>query len=194
MLPTLQKQRYTPETYLELETQSEVRHEYRDGEMIEMSGGTPNHNRIALGLGSMVRLGLKRQPYDVFVVDQRLWIPALGRYTYPDVMVVADPIQLQAGRTDTVLNPILIAEVLSKSTREYDKSDKFAAYRTIATLREYLTIDQYVPQIEHYVKVEGGWFLRDYVGLETSFFLEAIAVEIALADLYEKVDFSAGAD
>lgn len=189
--PTLELT-YSPEAYLALDRQSDQRHEYCQGVVQAMTGGTPNHNRITVNLCTLLRFALKRQPYDVFVTDQRLWIPEADRYTYPDLMVTRDPLELQAGRRDTVMNPLLIAEVLSRSTGQYDKGEKFAAYRTIGTVQEYLTIDQYQLQVEHYLRVDRGWLFRDYTGLDAEFTLESIGLAVALADLYDKVDFDQG--
>ena len=112
-----QEQRdYLPEEYLALEIASDERHEYIDGQIFPMTGGTPNHNQIAVNLGSALNFELKRQPYQVFITDQRLWIAKRRLYTYPDVMVVKGPLQFQEGRRDTLINPLIIAEVLSKST------------------------------------------------------------------------------
>lgn len=153
---------YSTEEYLALELESAVRHEFRNGEIVEMTGGTPAHNEINGNLLMMLKLALRGQPYWVFVTDQRLWIPECNLYTYPDVMLAAKPLQLQEGRTDTVINAIFIAEVLSKSTRSYDLDEKFAAYRTIPTFHEYLLIDQYSPQVSHYIKQgDNQWLFTD---------------------------------
>lgn len=189
---------YTAEEYLALEVESPTRHEYRNGEIVEMTGGTPTHNELIRSLVFLLSLALRGQPYQIFVAEQRLWIPALseiparGRnlYTYPDVMVVPRPVELQAGRKDTVMNPILIAEVLSDSTKAYDRDEKFAAYRTIASFQEYLLIDQSRFQVEQYVKQSANqWLFTEYSGEDASVLLSAIAAEIALAALYENVEF-----
>ncbi len=194
LLPDLKKS-YTAEQYLALEVESDTRSEFRDGEIVDMTGGTPDHNRLSSALNALLWLGLRKQPYNVFVTDQRLWIPAVNLYTYPDVMVIADPVGLQPGRKDTVVNPILIAETLSNSTEGYDRGDKFAHYRTIETFQEYLLISQYQPRVEHYVKQsENQWLFTEYSGLEAILKLSAVAVEIALADLYEAVEFEATAE
>ena len=181
------KKSYTAEQYLALEVDSDIRSEFRDGEIVEMTGRTPDHNRLSSALNALLWLSLRKQPYSVFVTNQRLWIPAANLYTYPDVMVIADPVGLQPGRKD---NPILIAETLSTSTEGYDRGDKFAHYRTIETFQEYVLINQYQLRVEHYVKQgEHQWLFTEYSGLETSFKLSAVPVEIALADLYEAVEF-----
>ena len=108
-----------------------------------MTGGTPNHNQLAGNFYEMLNFALKHQPYQVFVPDQRLWIPTRKIHTYPDIMVVKTPLEYEQGRKDTLVNPVMIAEVLSKSTKSYDRDEKFAAYRTIPSLQEYILIDQY---------------------------------------------------
>ena len=123
--------------YFELETTSDVRHEYRNGEIVEMPGGLPSHNTIAGNFFAVLNFLLRRQPYRAYITDQRLWIPETNRYTYPDVMVIQEPMELKPGRADTLVNPIVVAEVLSKSTRGEDLGDKFAAYRMIASPMEY---------------------------------------------------------
>lgn len=187
---TLHQRIYTIQEYLDRETQAQERHEYRNGEIILMSGGTPNHNRINLNFAGALNFSLKRQPFDVFMTDQRLWIPDKTLYTYPDVMVIQQPLTLQPGRKDTVMNPLLIAEVLSNSTRSYDKDEKFAAYRSLSSFQEYVLIDQYSPHVEHYTKTDDkAWLFREYDGLETSIFLQSIDFQIDLTDIYEKVEF-----
>ena len=156
-----------------------------------MTGGTPNPNKIAGNLYAALNFGLKRQPYQVFITDQRLWIPQRRIYTYPDVMVVAGEIELAEGRKDTITNPVLIAEVLSKSTRNYDQVEKFAAYRTISTFQEYVLIDQYTMHVEHYYKTAPTkWIFSEYDGEEMMLSLSAFSFEISLADIYDKVDFT----
>jgi Uma2 family endonuclease len=185
-----EKQIFTPETYLEFELNSDERHEYIDGELIPMTGGTPNHNEIASILNAALRMSLKGKPYSIFVADQRLWIPEYKIYTYPDVMVIQRPIILQEGRLDTVTNPVAIADVLSKTTKSYDKDGKFAAYRSIPSFQEYVLIDQYTLQVEMYSKTEAHkWIFSEYKNVDDRIVLTSIPFEIALADLYENIEF-----
>ncbi|MFG6104515.1 Uma2 family endonuclease [Leptothoe sp. EHU-05/26/07-4] len=189
-IATSKPKTYTAEEYLALEVESELRHEYQAGEIVEMAGGTPAHNKLSSALNALLWFGLRKKPYTVFVTDQRLWIPVIDLYTYPDVMVVADPLGLKPGRKDTVINPILIAKTLSRSTQNYDRGDKFVHYRTIETFQDYVLIDQYRPFVEHHVKQsEHQWLLTEYQGLNASFELVSVPVEIALADLYEGIEF-----
>lgn len=135
MMAQTETKNYTAQEYLELEIAAETRNEYHNGEIIPMTGGTPNHNDIAGNLYILLKSALKGKNYRTFYADQRLWIPEVSFYTYPDIMVVPKPLELQSGRTDTVLNPCFIAEVLSRSTQNYDRSEKFAAYRTLPTFQ-----------------------------------------------------------
>ena len=185
------QQYYSPEDYLELEVNSEERHSYIDGEIIEIPGGTPNHNKIAGNLYAALNFAMKRQPYEMYMTDQRLWVPALRTFTYPDVMLIAQPIEFAEGRKDTLTNPLMIAEVLSNSTEAYDRGQKFAAYRSIASFQEYVLIDQYAMHIEHYAKTEPQkWIFSEYDGADSVLALASMPFQIALADLYDKVDFS----
>jgi Uma2 family endonuclease len=181
---------YTAEEYLELEIASETRNEYRNGEIIPMTGGTPNHNELSSNLIIALKTALKGKPYRVFIADQRLWIPDANLHTYPDIMVLSKPIELQIGRKDTVINPCFIAEVLSKSTQNYDKSEKFTAYRTIPSFQEYLLINQYRIQVEHYVKTAANqWLLSEYEDPNTILSLSSFDLQIQITDLYENIVF-----
>ncbi|MGF1514102.1 MAG: Uma2 family endonuclease [Elainellaceae cyanobacterium] len=181
---------YTAEEYLAQEVLSKTRSEYRSGEIVPMTGGTPEHNEINSILNAILRFSLKGQPYSIFIADQRLWIPDRDLYTSPDTMVTLRPPELKPGRKDTVINPILVAEVLSASTRAYDRDEKFSAYRTVPSLQEYLLIDQYKPCIEQYVKqAQGKWLFAEYRGLERQLRLSSVAVDLPLADLYEAIAF-----
>lgn len=184
------QQYYSPEEYLELEVNSEERHEYIDGQIIPMTGGTPNHNQIALNISGALNFTLKRQPYRAFVTDQRLWIPHRRIHTYPDVMVVKTPLEYEEGRRDTLINPVFIAEVLSKSTKSYDRDEKFAAYRTISSFQEYVLIDQYRMHVEQYFKTENNkWIFSEYGDEDVILSLASVSFQISLADIYDKVDF-----
>jgi Uma2 family endonuclease len=191
MIAQTETKHYTIDEYLELEIASEIRSEYRNGEIIPMTGGTPEHNRISGNLYIALSLGLKCKPYEVFHVDQRLWIPEVSLYTYPDVMVLSKPLQLQSGRKDTVINPCFIAEVLSKSTQNYDRSEKFIAYRTISTFQEYLLIDQYRIHVEHHLKTAAHqWLFSEYDDPTITLCLSTLELQIQIAELYENIDFS----
>lgn len=187
---------YSITEYLHAEVVSEARHEYINGQILPMAGGTPNHNRIALNVGSILNFALKDQSYDVFVSDQRLWIDQMQIYIYPDVMIMRGMLEYQILqdhkiRRDSITNPILIVEVLSKSTRSYDQGDKFTFYRTIPSFQEYLVIDQSNYQIDHYVKVgDKKWTLEEHNSLEDQVNFACVQVSISLKDIYNKVEIN----
>jgi Uma2 family endonuclease len=182
---------YTVEEYLELEINSEERHEFLDGAVRPTTGGTPDHNDIAGNLLVALKATLRGKPYRAFILDQRLWIAACGIYTYPDVMVVPQPLELQTGRSDTVTNPCFIAEVLSNSTKGYDRGEKFMAYRTIPTFQEYLLIDQYSIHVEHHVKTSPNqWLLSEYRSLDVTLSLNSFCCQVSISDLYENIEFA----
>lgn len=185
-----QRQRYTPEEYLELEVGADYKSEYIDGQIIPMAGGSTNHNRIALNLSASLNFAFRQQDYEVFMGDVRLWIPKRRIYTYPDVTIVAGEPEYFNNRTDLILNPQVIVEVLSKSTKGYDREDKFEAYRTIETFQEYLLIDQTRIRVEQYSKTgKKRWELCEYDEEDEAIALTSVPFQISLADLYNKVKF-----
>jgi Uma2 family endonuclease len=190
-MQTYQKQRYySPEEYLELEDAADYKSEYIDGQIIPMAGGTTNHNRIALNFSSALNFAFRQQDYEVFMTDVRLWIPNKQIYTYPDVMVVAGEPEYFNNRTDTITNPQVIIEVLSKSTKGYDRERKFEAYRTISTFQEYLLIDQTRIHIEQYSKTaKKRWSLYEYDEEDEAIALSSVPFNISFSDVYNKVKF-----
>ncbi|MFP4411059.1 Uma2 family endonuclease [Coleofasciculus sp.] len=186
-----QKRYYTPEEYLELEEKAEYKHEYRDGKIVPMTGGTTNHNKIAGNFYAHLKFGLRGQDYDIYIGDVRLWIPRYRQYTYPDVMVIeGEPIYTGTGTT-TVMNPWLIVEVLSKSTKNYDLGDKFIYYRSIPEFKEYILIDQTKYHLMQYAKTpEGQWVLSEQESAEAVLKLRSIEFQINLSDIYENVNFA----
>jgi Uma2 family endonuclease len=191
MISQIEEKAYTIEEYLELELASEMRSEYRNGEIIPMTGGTPNHNDIAGNLYILLKSALKGKEYRTFYADQRLWIPGVNLYTYPDVMVVPRPLELQTGRKDTLVNPCFIAEVLSKSTQNYDRGEKFVAYRTIPNFQEYLLIEQYRIHVEHHVKTTvNQWLFSEYDDPTITLSFSTFEFQVQIADLYDNIDFT----
>ncbi|WP_071191512.1 Uma2 family endonuclease [Trichormus sp. NMC-1] len=182
---------YTPEEYLELEEKAEYKSEYRDGDIVPMTGGTTNHNKIAGNFYAYLKFALKKKNYDVYIGDVRLWIPRYRQYTYPDVMVIqGEPIYTGANTT-TVMNPLLIAEVSSKSTSNYDQSDKFLYYRSIPEFKEYILINQYQYHVMQYVKTDDSkWIFTEYESESDIFKLQTVDFQIAFNDLYEQVNFT----
>lgn len=193
MIAEIEKRHYTPEEYLALEETAEFKSEYHDGEIIPMTGGTTNHNRIIINLIASINSPLKKQNCLLFASDVRLGLPRFRRYVYPDLMIIeGKPVYDGSGQT-TITNPLVIIEVLSTSTRNYDKGDKFYFYRSIPKFREYILIDQYQYHVEQYAKTaENKWLLTEYDGQEAVLAMTAVNLEIPLVDLYEGVEFEVG--
>jgi Uma2 family endonuclease len=178
----------TPEEYLEIEREAETRSEYLDGEMFAMSGGSREHNLIGTNLVRELSLQLKRRPCEVYSNDQRVRVPETGLYTYPDIVVICGEPLFEDEAVDTLLNPLLIVEVLSPTTEAYDRGKKFEGYRTIPTLTEYVLVSQHKPQVEQYLRQDGQhWQFTATSGRERSVSLASIQCELALAEIYDKV-------
>jgi Uma2 family endonuclease len=190
MILQTDKQYYTPEEYLTLEEKATEKHEYRDGEIALMPGGTTNHNQIAGNFYRQFPLKIQNQDYYVYINDVRLWIAQYRIFTYPDVMVIKGKPMYEGKGTSNVTNPVIIVEVLSQSTRDYDRTDKFQYYRSIPEFREYILIDQYRFYVSQYFKQEDGkWIFNDYQGEDSVLKLACDEFEISFRDLYERVDF-----
>ena len=182
---------YTPEEYLELEEKADDKNEYRDGEIISMTGGTTNHNKLALNLATGLNVALNDLDYEIYIGDVKLWIPRYREFTYPDVMVIEGQPIYYSTNTTIVTNPVLIVEVLSKSTKDYDRGDKFLYYRSIPEFKEYILIDQTKYYVMQYVKTsENQWILTEYETEDAIINLLSINVELSLKQLYKKVNFS----
>jgi Uma2 family endonuclease len=193
-MQAIEQRHYTPEEYLELETVAAYKSEYIDGQIIPMAGGSTKHNQLSLNLSSELNFAFKRQTYRVYMSDVRLWIPERHIYTYPDVMVIAGEPEYFQNRTDTVLNPTMIVEVLSKGTKSYDRESKFDAYRTIPGFQEYLLIDQMRIHVEQFSKTGmKQWSFCEYDNSDEAIALTKVPFQISLADLYNKVHLEAKA-
>ncbi len=179
---------YTPEEYLELEEKSDCKNEYHNGEIVSMAGGTTNHNTIALNLAAYFKFGLKGKGYNTYIGDVKLWIPRYHEFTYPDVMVIKGKPIYYGTNTTTVMNPLLIAEVLSKSTRDYDQGDKFLYYRSIPELKEYILIDQDKYHVMQHKKIsEDEWLLSEYELEDVVLDIQSIGLKISVSDIYDQV-------
>lgn len=190
MVVQTEKRHYTPAEYLELEEKAEYKSEYRDGEIIPMTGGTTNHNKIALDFCRNFPFTVQGQKYDIYMGDVKLWLPQYRLYTYPDVMVVKGEPVYEGTGTTTITNPSLIVEVLSKSTKDYDKTDKFKYYRSIPEFQEYILIDQYSFSVEQYAKrAAGEWLFKEYEGEDAVLVLDSIEFQIGFRDIYARVNF-----
>jgi Uma2 family endonuclease len=142
--------RITPQDYLSLERQSETRHQYLDGEMFAMSGASRIHNLIVGNVSRELGSQFKERPIEVYSTDMRVRVDATGLYTYPDVVVVCGEPQPEAKHLDTLLNPTVLFEVVSESTAAFDRGRKFAHYRQIPSLREFVLVEQETARVEHH--------------------------------------------
>ena len=182
------KSTYSFAEYLELEETAAYKNEYQDGEIIPMTGGTTDHNKIALNFAAYLKFALKGQKYNIFIGDVKLWIAQYRQATYPDVMLIeGEPIYYETGKT-TVTNPKLIVEVLSKSTQNYDQGDKFLYYRSLPEFQEYILISQSRPYIMQYNKTEENkWLLTEYEGENASLSLTSVNFALSFQEIYEGV-------
>jgi Uma2 family endonuclease len=181
---------YSIEEYLAQEETAEYRSEYRDGEIIPMTGASINHNQILINLIIALGMALREQNYHVYTSDLRLWLPRYRQYTYPDILIIKDKPVFQKGRTDTVLNPSIIFEVLSKSTSSRDRGDKFTYYRSIPEFQEYILIDQYQTHIEQFSKTsEGKWLFSESDDEDGCLTLASVNSQIPHRQIYERVTF-----
>lgn len=188
--PPTEKRYYTPEEYLALEESAIDKSEYHDGEIVPISGGTANHNKLALNFCRKFPLTVNTQDYETFINDLRLWIPLTRRYVYPDIMVIQGEPVYQGSNKTIVTNPLVIVEVLSNSTKDYDRGGKFLAYRSIPEFREYILIDQYSYHLEQFAKnSDGKWVLTEYDSVESVLTLESVEFQIPLSEIYERIKF-----
>ncbi|ASF47513.1 Uma2 family endonuclease [Methylovulum psychrotolerans] len=179
---------YTAEDYLATEALADFKSEYYAGEVFPMAGGSINHNQIVINLCIIFGLAFKKQPYRVLAGDVKLHTPGFESFTYPDVMVIKDPPAYWQDRRDTVCSAVLVVEVLSDSTKDYDRGDKFAVYRQLAELQDYILISQDKIHVEHYSRqAPQQWLMTEYTSLDAVLTVAALATDLALSDLYDKV-------
>lgn len=179
----------TPEEYLARERQAEQKSEYFNGEIFAMSGASPRHVLIVTNVVAELRGQLKKRPCTVYSTDLRVKVSATGLYTYPDVVVVCETPQFDDEHQDTLLNPTLIVEVLSDSTKDYDRGGKFEQYRTLPSFVEYVLISQDKHHVEHFVRQpDKRWILSETNRPEDAITLTSIGCTLVLQEVYDKVD------
>ena len=178
MLHPTKKMNFTPAEYLAMEQAADYKSEYYGGEIFAMSGGTADHSII--GGNFIIALGrrLEAKPCRVFTSDMRLLVKSGGLYTYPDAMVVCGKIQFVERRKDTLTNPLLIVEVLSESTRDYDRGAKFNFYKQIPSLQEYVLVESENARVEVYRRVGELWTMDMTEGLDGVIQLQSVECEI----------------
>jgi Uma2 family endonuclease len=179
--------RYTPQQYLALERKAEYKSEYYNGFISAMAGASRQHNRIVLNLGGETSSQLKGRRCEAFVSDMRVLISRTGLYTYPDVVVVCGKPQFEDGELDILLNPTMIAEVLSPTTESYDRGKKFGHYRQLESLREYVLIAQDQVLVERFTRQGDDWVLTALSSLDDILRLASIGCEVPLREIYARV-------
>lgn len=179
------------EEYLEQEETALEKHEYYYGEVFAMAGGTVNHNTIMGNTLSEINQFLKGKACRVFPSDLKVQIEANSLFTYPDISLVCGPLERWKNRDDVITNPVVIIEVLSRSTENYDRGQKFKLYRAIPSLQEYILISSTEALVEHYKKQAAhAWTLNEKKGLENSLEIETVQFSCALSDIYRDVSFA----
>lgn len=178
---------YTAEDYLTLERNALYKSEFHDGEIFAMTGASRKHNLIAFNIARELGVQLKNRPCEAYIADMRVKAVTARSYHYPDIAVVCGKPQFEDAHVDTLLNPTLLIEVLSPSTEAYDRGAKFAHYRKITSLCEYLLVMQDQSSIERYVRQGEVWILSETVDLDASLSLESIGCTLSLREVYDKV-------
>jgi len=184
-------QKLTIEEYLEIEQSSDNKYEYHDGYIYGMAGGTVNHGRISTNISREIGNNLikKGSSCEIFNSDVKLHIQKENRYVYPDGMVVCGDLQYSEDYKEAITNPILIIEVLSKSTADYDRGDKFFFYQQIKSLQEYILIEQDKMQIDIYSRRKNLWKISRVTQKDGTLHLSSLDITIDLNEIYRSVQF-----
>ncbi|WP_293133304.1 Uma2 family endonuclease [Microcoleus sp. bin38.metabat.b11b12b14.051] len=189
--PDATKTRSTPDEYRAMQETAEERHEYCNGEIIAMPGGSPAHSRIAVDTTTFLNVALRDTNFQTYNGDLRIWIPSFNHGTYPDVLVINGEPEFNGSRTDEILNPLLIVEILSPSTEAYDRGEKFRKYRSLANFCEYLLVSQTEPYIEHYYNCDrpssDRWQWQVYDRVESAIVLHSLNIELPMAEVYRRI-------
>jgi Uma2 family endonuclease len=179
--------RASVEEYLAVDAGGDVKHEYLGGEIVAMAGASPRHNLIASNLTGLLRSALERSPCRVLGSDQRVSAEATGAFVYPDLSVVCSEPRFGAQRPASLLNPVLIVEVLSRSTEDHDRGAKLAHYRRMESVREVVLVEPNERRVEIYRRLDDGrWLITDVVAGAVS--LESVEAELPLDEVYAKTE------
>lgn len=189
-MSTQPEHRYTASEYLEIDRAAEVRGEYLNGVIYGMGGATARHVQITVNISSELHSLLREQPCMIYSADLRVCVDRKRMYAYPDIVVVCEEPQFLDAEMDTLLNPVLIIEVLSESTKNYDRGEKFERYRSIPSFREYLLVAQDRVYVERLLKQDDGtWVFSDTNDPSGSVELASVGCRIPLSEIYFKVPF-----
>lgn len=178
----------TPEEYLALERRTEYKSEYLHGEIFAMTGASRKHNLIAVNILGELHRQLKGKPCEVYPSEMRVKVAASGLYTYPNVVVVCGEPQFEDDYLDTLINPTVLFEVLSKTTERYDRIAKSDYYRRLESLTEHLLVAQDEVHVEQFIKqADGQWSLIDFHSVDATIELDSISCSLALREVYDRV-------
>jgi Uma2 family endonuclease len=181
--------RFTPAQYLALERKADFKSEYCNGYIIAMAGTSREHSLIAGNVYRKIGNNFEDRPCEVYISDMRVRVSPTGLYTYPDVVAVCGEAEFEDDKFDTLLNPTMIVEVLSPTTEAYDRGDKFAQFRQLISLQEYVLVAQNKVLVERYTRQGEKWILTEYRSLDDTLRLGSINCEISLREIYRKVEF-----
>ncbi len=182
-----QKKYYSIHEYLEMENEATEKHEYYKGEIFAMSGAGNRHNIISVNMIVSLGNSLKGKPCQPYGSDMRIHIPENTLFTYPDISIICGEIMTSKEDENTSTNPIVIIEILSPSTRNYDRGVKFMLYRAIPTLKEYVLVEAESIHVEQFgINKDGLWQLKEYSNKTDQLILESISVTLLLADVYDR--------
>lgn len=181
--------KYSPEEYLALEEKAEFRSEYDNGLITAMAGGSLDHAQITANIGRKIGNEIS-EDCTALTTDVKVRVESYRKFYYPDVLVICGKAVFYQKRKDTIINPILIIEVLSDSTEARDRGEKMLAYRTLESLREYVLVSQNQPIVEQYIKNKNGtWIHKATIGLKSMVKFESIGIELSLEEIYQRIIF-----
>ena len=175
--------------YLENEEKSLEKHEFHNGEVLAMSGGTINHSLIGSNITGELRNAVRGKGCKTFNSDAKVYIDTLNHFVYPDATVVCGKVETSEKDANALSNPLLVVEVLSESTGDYDRGEMFRKYRTLTSFREYVLIDQYQPIVDVLYRMEdNSWKMVTIIGLDKTVYLNSLECELKMSDIYLDVE------
>ncbi|MDD1421902.1 Uma2 family endonuclease [Dolichospermum sp. ST_sed1] len=191
---------FTPEEYRVIEETAAEKHEYHNGEIIAMAGGSEVHSRLTVNITTLLNVALRDTNFQTYNGDLRIWISEFNHGTYADVLVINGEPEFNGERTDEIVNPLVIVEVLSPSTEGYDRGEKFRKYRSLPSFCEYLLVSQTEPYIEQYHKLNDSsdseamlqavrWQWQVYDHLDQSILVHSLNIEVPLGEVYRRINF-----
>ncbi len=175
-----------------MEASSEYKSEYFHGRIYAMTGASFKHNLIAMNITAALFGPLRDLGCFIFSGDMRVQVEQGNHYTYPDISVVCEKVAFEGERDDTILNPLVIMEILSDSTKNYERGSKFFAYRAIPSLKDYILVNQYACHVEHFHKSDTGqWVLDEWTNPDDMLVIRSPGIDLSLKTIYDRVHFTA---